>query len=45
MTVVKTQFLLLSSNLKTCLDQVYPDVFHTSYTADYAKLPRYYCQR
>jgi len=36
MTMVKTQ---LSSTLKTRLDEVYPDIFNTWYTADYAKLP------
>jgi len=39
MTMIKIQFLLLSSILKTRLDGVYPDVFNTWYTADYAELP------
>jgi len=37
--MIKIQFLLLSSILKTRLDGVYPDVFNTWYTADYAELP------
>jgi len=27
MTTIKSRFLLLSSILKTCLDEVYPNVF------------------
>jgi len=45
MTMIKTQFISLRAILKTRLDEVYPDVFNTSYTAEYAKLPRYCCQR
>jgi len=27
MTIIKTRFLLLSTILKTCLDEVYPNIF------------------
>jgi len=41
--MIKTQFLLLSSILKTHLDEVLSERIYC--TSDYAKLPRYCCHR